>query len=173
MVMMCDASTEPGNLPSSKYRVVAGYIGGNTPHIWTVEEWHRFPRRALLPIFVYTGNGGQQDALAALQAIYRLGIPRGSRIVYDMETRVDKVSVRAFYSVLSYFGYKVWVYGSKEFVFGNPPCDGYWIADWTGQPHMVLGPYVRATQWTSGDLWDLSLIKRWVFFFKRSVWWRS
>jgi hypothetical protein len=40
-VKMFDASTPPASAPPG-YRAVAGYIGGDTPHVWTGAEWRRF-----------------------------------------------------------------------------------------------------------------------------------
>ena len=57
---MWDASTPPASVPGGPWDAAAGYIGGDTPHIWTVAEWrhlgglaktlehqrlHDFPRR--------------------------------------------------------------------------------------------------------------------------------
>ena len=60
MRWMYDASTPPPNPPH--WHVAAGYIGGDTPHVWTQAEWNAqwFPCR--LPIFVHTGADTSADA---------------------------------------------------------------------------------------------------------------
>lgn len=170
MLFMADASTPPINLPPDT-KVVCGYIGGGTPHVWTNNEWNRYRNVKRLPIWVNNGTSGSVQAFQCLMQMYERSIPRKSRIVLDMETTVDSIIVSSFYSVMHYFGFKVWTYGSASTVLRNPPCDGYWVADWTGTPHMYPGKMVRATQYESGQLWDRSVIKTWVYRFARSVWW--
>jgi hypothetical protein len=64
-VKMFDARVPPASAPAG-YRAVAGYIGGDTPHVWTDAEWKRFGSLPKLPIWVrsdpaevadYAGNG--------------------------------------------------------------------------------------------------------------------
>src|SRR5258708_14891264 len=50
-VKMFDASEPPAPAPAG-YRAVAGYIGGDTPHVWTDAEWRRFARLHKLPTWV-------------------------------------------------------------------------------------------------------------------------
>ncbi len=50
-VKMFDASVPPASAPAG-YRAVAGYIGGDTPHVWTKAEWRRFDQLPKLPIWV-------------------------------------------------------------------------------------------------------------------------
>lgn len=174
-ILMVDAS-HPGSFLPKGTKVIAGYIGGRTPHIWTNAEWNRYKGLKRLPIWVYSGAGGVQDAFACLQAIFSLGIPRNSRIVLDMETwggPSNRAAVLAFGSVLRYFGYKVWVYGSASTILKLPALDGYWVADWTNEPHMYIGPLVRATQYRSSTVWDYSLVKGWIYQWSRTVWWRG
>lgn len=171
MIFMADAAFPTFTLPRKDTKVVCGYIGGRAEHVWTSSDWNRFRGVKRLPIWVNTGESGTIQGLACLRALYELHIPVGSRVVIDMETEVNSLIIRSFYSVLHYFGYEVWVYGSASTVFGNPACDGYWVADWTGKPHMYTGPMVRATQYVDGNLWDQSVLKEWVYRFSRAVWW--
>ena len=101
-VKMFDASTPPSSAPSG-YRAVAGYIGGDTPHIWTDAEWKRFGRLRKLPIWVRSNPSAvnaQADAFAALERLYQLRVPRGVTIALDLETAVDGGYVGTFHEVM-------------------------------------------------------------------------
>jgi hypothetical protein len=83
-----------------------------------------------------------------------------------METHADKPFDLEVADVLHFFGYKLYIYGSRSTIANNPPCDGEWVADYTGVPHMVPGPNVKATQWTApiaGHPYDQSLV-RWLAY---------
>jgi hypothetical protein len=175
MISMIDASEPLTTRPASS--VVAGYIGGNTPHVWTKAQWNSFTGRKRLPIYVADAAqkgaaAGEIDAWDALHALLSNNVPISTRVVYDMEAVVDAPKVQAFANILNHFGYEVWVYGSKDFVFGNPKCNGYWVADFTGKSHMAAGKNVRATQYAPNvDGYDLSVVKTWVFRFTGTKWW--
>jgi hypothetical protein len=162
--LMADASNPPAALPTG-FSAVAGYIGGGTPHVWTPAEWRRFGGLAKLPIWVQSNPGQRADGLIeagrVLQRLYALQVPRGSTVALDLETAAAPAYVIAFHSVLSFFGYRVWVYGSRSTVFANPECDGYWVADYTGEPHWPAGPAVRACQYQSGPAVDRSVVRWW------------
>jgi hypothetical protein len=90
-VKMFDASTPPASAPPG-YRAVAGYIGGDTPHVWTDAEWRRFGKLRKLPIWVRsnpTQVDAEADAFAALERLFELNIPRGTTVAVDLETAVD------------------------------------------------------------------------------------
>lgn len=163
---MWDASTPPTPHPTG-YDAAAGYIGGDTPHIWTLQEWRQLGSTAKLPIWVQDGpqpSHAEAEAFTALERLYEIGCPRGSTVALDLETSATAATqayVKTFHSVMQWAGFYVWVYGSRSTVFTNPPCDGYWVADYTGQPHFAAGPSVRATQWTSGPAVDKSVVKYW------------
>ena len=151
------------------FQVAAGYYGGpNAYHVWPTADWGRFPGMRL-PIWV-GGDAGAEEGALAVDALRRFpgGVPRGCITVLDMETRVDKTYVAAFGIVLQDAGYKVWVYGSASTVFSNPELNGYWVADYTGQPFMHPAVGVRATQYAAGlpgaggGQYDASLVKPWV-----------
>ena len=161
---MWDASTPPATLPPG-FDAAAGYLGGDTPHVWTAAEWRRVGKLAKLPIWVRSDPGGAEQGSAeagnVLHRLYLLGARPGCTVALDLETAVAAPYVKAFHSVLSFFGYHVWVYGSRTTVFGNPPCDGYWVADYTGTPHFPAGNAVRACQWQSGPDVDRSVVRWW------------
>ena len=149
------------------FQVAAGYYGGpNAYHVWPAADWGRFPGLRL-PIWV-GGFEGTAEGSAAVAALHKLGVPAGCCTVLDMETRVDWTYVEAFGAELQAAGYKVWVYGSAAYVFKNPELNGYWVADYVGQPFMHPAVGVRATQYAAGlpgaggGQFDASLVKAWV-----------
>jgi hypothetical protein len=165
-VKMFDASTPPSSAPHG-YRAVAGYIGGDTPHVWTEAEWRRFAKLRKLPIWVRSNPAqvhAEADSFAALERLYELKVPRGVTIALDLETSVDAGYVRTFHRVMRWAGFFVWVYGSASTVFRNPQCDGYWVADYAGKgPFMYQHKMVKATQYENGTHYDSSLVKHWQY----------
>lgn len=151
-----------------KADIIAGYIGGAAAsHIWTDAEWAKFPGTKKLPIYVPNEAIGKpananDDAWDCLRKLHALGVPR-QPVVLDMEIKVDAAYVTQFNKIISWAGYLVWVYGSKDFVFRNPACHGYWVADYTGLPHQVDHPDVRATQYEATTGVDLSEVKLWQY----------
>ena len=168
-VKMFDASTPPSSAPPG-YRAVAGYLGGDTPHIWTDAEWKRFGSLRKLPIWVRSDPGAvnaEADAFAALEGLYGLRVSRGTTIALDLETAVDSGYVNTFHGVMRWAGFYVWVYGSASTVFGNPEADGYWVADYAGRgPFMYPHKMVKATQYVNGTNYDSSLVKFWQYYWR-------
>lgn len=157
-MQMYDAAYPPAHPPA--WPVVAGYLGGNTPHVWSASEWAHQPARYRLPIWVRNNPGAvdaARDAAAAVSAAGRLAVPRGATIALDYETAVSADYVRAFDKVLSAAGYGVILYGSAATVRHNPsPSRGFWVAHWTGSPHQETG--AGATQYDSGSSYDSSVV---------------
>jgi hypothetical protein len=168
-VKMFDASIPPATAPPG-YRAVAGYIGGDTPHVWTEREWRRFGKLRKLPIWVRsdpTAVSAEADAFAALEPLYNLKVPRGITVALDLETSVDAGYVRTFHGVMRWAGFYVWVYGSASTVFRNPAADGYWVADYAGKgPFMYSHRFVKATQYQPGQHYDSSLVKYWPYYWR-------
>ena len=129
-VKMFDAAYPPGEASEvADYQVCAGYIGGDTPHVWTRAEWERFSRMHKLPIFTRSDPGSANaagDAFAALRQLHAIGASAGIPFALDFETQVNAGYVDAFYDVVRWAGFLLWVYGSASTVFGNPACNGYW-----------------------------------------------
>lgn len=139
----------------------SGAVGGYLPsprafHPWSVADWARFRGNRKLPIWV-AGLNGEEEAFAALKALFDLGVPRGAWLAVDLETRVDKTWCQRFAAVMDWAGYWVAVYGSTSTLFGNPPLDGYWVADPTGQPHLYAHDDVMGTQFLFADTYDESV----------------
>jgi hypothetical protein len=160
MRKMYDAAFPPASPPDVD--AVAGYIGGDTPHVWTDAEWARQKARYRLPIFVRAHDGDPvADANAAVAWLRAHNVPKGSTLALDFETRVDAAYLRAFDRVITAADYRTMVYGSLSTVLKNPkPSGGYWAAQWTDVPHLYPGS--AATQYASdvmlGKPWDLSLV---------------
>jgi hypothetical protein len=179
MIKMADASCPPA-APLEGISVYAGYIGGNTPHVWTRKEWDVFDGCKKLPIFVRSSpcgaNQGITDAFAALRRLFELGVPKGTAVVLDLEAAVDVPYVNSFQSVISsWAGYLLWVYGSSSTLFQNPACDGYWVADPTNQPHSYEHPQVWATQYAENvsidaAQVDLSVVRYWPYLESLQAW---
>lgn len=131
-------------------QVAAGYLGpaGNTPHIWTALDWAAQTARWRLPIWVPANPANAQaEAAAFAAALEALRVPKGSTCALDLETHQWAGDVATFAALLRLAGYETISYGSASTIFGNPVESGYWVADWTGQPHLYPHPGTVATQY--------------------------
>jgi hypothetical protein len=161
---MYDAAYPPPAPPP--WEVVAGYLGGDTPHSWSKAEWDSQPARYRLPIWVRSNPDGYDGAAEARTACTRaaaIGQPAGTTIGLDLETAIAPAYVSAFNSQAHALGYAVEEYGSSASIFKNPGTTaGIWDADWNapGDPH--LDANATATQYANGTQldqpWDASLI---------------
>lgn len=166
------------NIPATWGGAVAGYLGGPmAAHTWSRAEWARFPTQRKLPIWV-GGFAGSAEGWQALMAMQALAVTPGCWVALDMEGRKDDTYVANFGAVLNFAGFGVWVYGQASTVFGNPPLQGYWVADYRGTgPFMAVAPggaEVRATQYAdpatgSGGQWDSSTVKPYTL--TQTRWW--
>jgi len=156
-----DASSPP---PDPHLDVCGGYIGGDTPHIWSDAEWAGQSARWRLPIYT-CDNPGQRnpttDAQFAVSWMHTHGVPAASAVALDFETAVNGSYVASFDAVVVAGGYRTLLYGSLSTVTRNPrPSAGYWTASWTGSPHLDAG--AAATQYISdtqlGRGYDLSQV---------------
>lgn len=157
---MWDAS-DPTFEPPKWLKAVSGYIGGDTPHIWTSQDWAKFGDRKKLPIWVNNNPGpfsAWNDAWAILQTLYRLGVPKLSPVVLDLETLINPSYVLGVYRIIHDFGYLLFPYGSQGTLFANPACDGYFVATLDGIAQMVNHPNVIATQYVDRGQEDTSLV---------------
>lgn len=170
MQLMADAAFPGKNVPPG-FHAVAGYIGGDTPHIWTAGEWARFTRLRKLPIWTRS-NPGQadpyRDAVVADRRLQALGVPPGAIVALDKETASDHVYLKHFSSGLAVAGYKFMAQYESLSVFQVAQQNGlsvrtfFWVADWTGKPHMFAKP-VFAVQYADARLtgtgWDASCVR--------------
>lgn len=169
MRWMYDASEPPAEPPH--WHVAGGYIGGNTPHVWTRDEWKAQPAPYLLPIWTAsdredTAAAAGQDAWDIITALNMLGVPRGVTIAVDTETTVYSRYIPALSDFL--LGQvRLMNYGSFSFVTRNPlTSGGRWAADWTGQvqtgleldhTHGIVAVQIADDKMLSKP-WDWSLI---------------
>lgn len=150
-----DAAYPPSNAPRDQ--VVLGYLGGDTPHVWTPAEWKAQPARFRIGIWTRSNPigaaQGTSEGKAALAAWRTLGAPGGTLIVLDYETAQNAAYLQAFDAQVVAGGCKVAVYGSTSTVYKNPkPSGGYFPADITDTPHLVPGTLI--TQWKFESGWD-------------------
>ena len=157
------------NIGSGWSDIVCGYLRSqNAYHPWTESDWDLFPDNYKLPIFV-ADHTPQFDADSCVSQLRGLGVPQESLVVIDMEARKDAYYVETFYGILRPAGYKLLVYGSASTVFGNQACNGYWVANYDGQPaNYYPGQWsslVRGKQYASdvmlGTQYDASTWKAW------------
>lgn len=161
-----DAAWPPAHPPATDG--VCGYIGGDTPHVWTASDWHAQTARYRLPIFVRSnppGPGAVADVIAAVRQLQAIGAPKGTLVAWDMETAADSAYMAGVFRDLRLSGYQLIVYGSESTVFGNHVPDGlYWGAQWTNAAHFAagnqmtqyvdFGPYDESIADASLPFWD-------------------
>lgn len=133
---MFDASIPPASPPAG-FAAVAGYIGGNTPHVWKPGEWAAFGRLRQFPIWVGAGRtDGHGDGHAAVTAALALGWapgrPERRAIICDVEAEENPGYLDDFAGVVWDGGFQTFVYESLAAVPGNPGKEGIWLADWDG-----------------------------------------
>lgn len=150
------------------WEALAGYVGGNTPHLWTKDEWNQLINLSgaqfALPIYARSNpltHDPTQDAKAAISMLNLLEVQKGVCVALDLETAIAPAYVKTFDQQIMAAGWKVIAYGSKSTIFLNgKPSGGHWVAEWTGKPHLYPGS--AATQWANSDrfggAYDASLV---------------
>lgn len=149
----------------------AGYIGGNTPHVWTSAEWAAQPAPFRLPIWtadnrVNSPASAASDAPVILARLEALGVPPGVAVALDGETRIFPAYLEELNELLG--AYKLVDYGSLAFVTSNPVTSGgRWAADWTNRITDAVAlcghEGIVAVQWANDKMrhtpWDWSVIE--------------
>lgn len=160
LTLAFDAAFPPLN-PYPNAGAVFGYLGGNTPHIWTPDEWRRFQNLKQMGIWVGfneadpVGHGND-----AVQAARSLGwTPNGNGatrrgIIIDFETEIDPAWIKSYADTVNSGGYDTFVYGSESFVLQNPVRSGRWIALYNDQPNIPADPGALAHQYVADVPWD-------------------
>jgi hypothetical protein len=168
---MFDASVPPGS-PYPGCGAVAGYIGGNTPHVWSAAEWNRASdngRVPVLPIWVGFGQGDPvghaKDAAAAAVARGWAAhhSPAWRAIVADVEAAQETAWLEAFGTQLRAEGFLCWPYMSASALPSDPPGYSVWLAEWNGVADVPPVHDVIAHQYAhdlpyQGTTVDLSMV---------------
>lgn len=148
----------PPSPPPGGFDGVAFYIGGDTPHVWTLAEIEEQDVRFRLPIFTRSNPTQAEATTDVADAVAQLKVisaPKGCLVAWDSETSVDPNYMAEVFYGLASAGYKLIDYGSQSTVFGNQNPDGYyWGGDWTDVTH--ISPGDQMTQWESLNSYDES-----------------
>lgn len=155
-------------------QVIAGYVGGNTPHVWTVDEWNQFltvnNQMRFLPIYVDNNNmfaNGTELAKAAVSAVKARGWApfQANRrvIVIDAEENTNYQYYSDASDAIWSAGFVCVQYRSAGSVGNeqeNPP-DLTWVAV-PGEPKpnaMIWAGY----QYLWGKTWDTDVFSEYVY----------
>jgi hypothetical protein len=151
-----DASVPPEKTPAGM-RFVLGYIGGRTPHVWSLEEWLSFGTLRQFPCWVadFGAPPEAQADTAAARAVTMGWYDNLSRvIVLDSEAIVNRAWYQRWARRLAWRGYLDCNYGS----LGSSAASGVeangsrrvWAALWDGDPVLEGGQEVQAHQYEAG-----------------------
>jgi hypothetical protein len=171
LLRMFDAS-QPPDKPYPGCHLVAGYIGGNTPHVWTAAEWNRASDDGLLPMLPIWVGFGEADpkghADQAANAAIKLGwaahhTPAWRAIVADVENVREEAWLLAFGRQLQVRGFLCWPYMSLDALPSDPPGYQVWAALWDGKADIPPAHDVIAHQYAHDLPWrgttvDLSAV---------------
>jgi len=130
---------------------IAGYIGGDTPHVWTAEEWQQYVvnpgMRCVFLIFVppqdrtaYSTQAGiewAKEAIQAAQLAYDAGVPKTEAIILDIEASMESsgsdAACQAWTTYLQSQHVPQGVYGPRSSFLRWPAVpEVAWVAQWPG-----------------------------------------
>jgi hypothetical protein len=169
---MFDAAFPPGR-PYPGAGAVAGYIGGNTPHVWTTGEWNACNeggKLAQLPIWVGYNEGDPvghaKDAAAKATALgWTPNHPSHWRaIVLDIEAeQLGEPWLQAFGEQLQDEGFLCWPYMSASVLGQDPPGYSIWLPTFNGVAsipavHNVVAAQYQPNVHFDGTAVDLSVV---------------
>lgn len=150
---------------------VAGYVGGDTPHVWTRQEWAASGASKRLPIFTASNRADSviaavEDGSAFRYALISLGVPQHVTVAVDIETRVYDNYLDELNEQMA--DWRLMTYGSVSTLVQNmTTTGGWWGAQWTddvlaGVKAVESGKF-NALQWADdimlGKPYDLSVIR--------------
>lgn len=175
---MADASVPPASKPH--LYAVAGYIGGDTPHVWTPQEWDGQPAQFRLPVFTAANRediacAAGEDAWEIRKALTGLNVAVRFTVAVDIEARVYDTYLRALDAFLS--PRPLMTYGSLSTLLRCPlTSGGRWAAEWTDQivtAEEDIGQHgILAFQWADAAMlgrdYDLSVIESDVLLWSRA-----
>jgi len=175
--IMYDASKPPSIVYPGSI-AVGGYLGGNTPHAWTVQEWNNASgngRLRMLPIWVgYLESDpighAKQAAATAINLGWKAFAHNRRYIGLDKETQTDVVWQSAFAAQLSLEGFSCIDYRSLSAIVSDPTPSNAdnWVADWDVPPNFNEAPRIEAIQFAANISFastevDLSVISKRMF----------
>lgn len=157
--------SEAAELAGGSFTFVAGYLGGNTPKVWTTDDFRTPAAHDLdvLPIWVapLADEPGRQwgvdDGNAALQAMIDRGM--SGVLVLDIENGlVPEEYGRGFTDAVHAGKCSVVLYGNNRTLWGmDGLVDFHWLA-WWGQPKPVNMPFpADLWQYASGERFDYNV----------------
>jgi len=130
---------------------IAGYIGGDTPHIWTTEEWREYVvnpgMRCVFLIYVppqsrsaYSTQAGiawAKVAMQAAQVAYDAGVPKEAAIILDIEAPMESpgsdAACQSWTAYLQSQNVPCGVYGPYSAFLRWPATpEVAWVARWPG-----------------------------------------
>jgi hypothetical protein len=154
MLYKCfDASRPPPEAPAG-CRAVLGYIGGATPHVWSLAEWLRFASLRQFPAWLaMLDRDPVAQARQACQTAARMGwVNDGTRvIVCDTEAFTSRPWYQSWKAEVIRAGYLECNYGSLG-TPGHPLVElngsgRIWAALWDADPVLEGGQLVEAHQY--------------------------
>ena len=149
---------------------VGGYVGGDTPYVWTVPDWNDSGASKRNPIFTAsnradTTHAAVVDGMAFRGRLLALGVPYGVTVSVDIETAIYDNYLDELNEEMS--AWKLMTYGSVSTLVQNMKTSGgWWGAHWTDNVETAVaaiqsGEFV-ALQWASATMlnkpYDLSVI---------------
>lgn len=171
LVLGCDAAYPfDYNILPTTVQIVLGYLGGDTPHAWSLSEADevRAAGRTFAPIWtapstgqVLTAGQGHRDAIAFLQELITHGVETVTPCFYDIEHDSFVASQSGAFDALAQFKATLNTYGYPV-SYGYLPWSTQhdWVAKWgvpmpTQLPNGVIGWQYANAQ--AGGKYDLSV----------------
>lgn len=159
--LMWDSAACPATPPAGHAACMAYFGGSSATRAWTTDELDHVKalKLRILPVWVPTPGSDNPRAAAEglIQRLHDESVPAGVHVMWDMETgkEPDAAWLNRAADTVAAAGWLNLVYGSTSTLFGQPPRDGYVVADWAvpRQPHLYGRAHVRATQFAN----DVSL----------------
>jgi hypothetical protein len=154
-------------------QIVAGYIGGDTPHVWTASEWNQFTGVRYLPIFV-DDKESYANGTALGSAMARAAVARGWYPSDDSDPHLVLVVDAEITKAYEYYAEasdRVWELGFVLMQYRSAGSVGNeeqntpsltWVADY-GQPkpHTTIWGGYQYQPNVHG--WDLDVFSQYVY----------
>ena len=159
LIHVYDASIPPTTAPHG-FKGAAGYLGGRTPHVWTLDEWLVATDDGnLRALGIWTGTREAypvEHANLAASAAIRLGWKAHANprryIAVDEEDTLASAWIEAFARQLKIRGFDCLSYRSLSAILANPTPENAdnWTALWNSEPTMHDTPREKGHQYVSG-----------------------